>query len=468
MRRSKSPRGVLPVSTEATELEELRRKLELRERQLHALYELSAAIYRHTELHDVIIEILRVSLQAVDAHAGSVLVYNPENDTLVFEHVVGEAADKLTGMAIPADKGIAGRVFREGKACISDDVTKDASHLREVGEKVHYITRNMVTVPLKEADGSVIGVMQVLNKAQGKFTEEDLEVLSVLGLQAAMLISNARLNKEARLASVVRLIGDISHDIKNMLTPVDSGVRTLQLISEGTFQDFERLAEEYREKDPELVAALEENFQTLKEFLPEVTTMVLDGAENVAARAREIADCIKGEVAEPTFEPADINEIVESVGSVLRLVAEKNGVFLDTSDLHPLPQILVDKKLIYSAVYNLVNNAIPETPEGGKVSVRTRAVPEGEFPDGGFVEIVVQDTGRGMPEHVRKKLFTKDAVSTKPGGTGLGTRIVKNAVDAHEGVVWVESELGKGSKFTIRIPIAREEQSPANVGPEEQ
>ncbi|MFQ5811374.1 MAG: ATP-binding protein, partial [Armatimonadota bacterium] len=95
---------------------------------------------------------------------------------------------------------------------------------------------------------------------------------------------------------------------------------------------------------------------------------------------------------------------------------------------------------------------IPETPAGGSVIVRTSVQPDGEFPDGGYVLIEVADTGGGMPEHVRERLFTDDVVSTKPGGTGLGTRIVKNVVDAHGGTISVESTEGVGTTFFLKLP----------------
>jgi len=72
----------------------------------------------------------------------------------------------------------------------------------------------------------------------------------------------------------------------------------------------------------------------------------------------------------------------------------------------------------------------------------------------GTIVVSVIDTGRGMPPDVRDRLFTKRAISTKPGGTGLGTKIVKDVVDAHGGTIWVESELGTGTKIHIRLPHA--------------
>ena len=114
---------------------------------------------------------------------------------------------------------------------------------------------------------------------------------------------------------------------------------------------------------------------------------------------------------------------------------------------------MIDQKQMYNAVYNLVNNAIPETPDGGSVTARTYAREGGEFPNGNYVIIEVRDTGKGMPDHVKARLFTDNAVSTKPGGTGLGTRIVKNVADAHKGKITVESEPDKGTAFFMKVPI---------------
>jgi signal transduction histidine kinase len=118
-----------------------------------------------------------------------------------------------------------------------------------------------------------------------------------------------------------------------------------------------------------------------------------------------------------------------------------------------VPPADLDRKRIYNALYNLISNALPETPRGGRVWVRTVAVAAGGGGDPDALEIVIGDTGRGMPEHIKRRLFTDQVQSTKVGGTGLGTRIVKNVVDAHGGTITVESEEGRGTTFTIRLPL---------------
>ena len=105
---------------------------------------------------------------------------------------------------------------------------------------------------------------------------------------------------------------------------------------------------------------------------------------------------------------------------------------------------------MYNALYNLINNAIPETPAGGRISLHGRVIEDEPAPQ---LEIRVRDTGHGMPEHIRKSLFTDHTETTKVGGTGLGTRIVRNVVDAHHGTISVHSEEGRGTEFVIRIPM---------------
>jgi signal transduction histidine kinase len=121
-----------------------------------------------------------------------------------------------------------------------------------------------------------------------------------------------------------------------------------------------------------------------------------------------------------------------------------------------LPVCRFDRFQVERAVYNLVNNAIPETLAGGTVTVAVDAKLDGRFPDGGFVEIVVADTGRGMPADVLERILRGDPKSTKPGGTGLGTRIVHNAVAAHRGVFEGESAEGTGTTFRLKLPLLAE------------
>jgi signal transduction histidine kinase len=213
--------------------------------------------------------------------------------------------------------------------------------------------------------------------------------------------------------------------------------------------------EKGRDGAPELAQEVEGALTFVREFHPDAISMLVDASIDVQDRVAEIADCVKGIVSEPTFEWVDPRQVIARVCKPQERVAETAGVALCVEIPDEVPLVPADQKRLFSAVYNLVNNAIPATPAGGTVTIHLEVAPDGDFPEGHCLVIQVIDTGSGMPEEVRAKLFTEDAISTKVGGTGLGTRIVKNAVDAHGGVVTVESELGHGSVFCMRLPLER-------------
>lgn len=436
---------------------ELERKLQERNRQLNAVFRITSALYTKAKeglttarLDEFLREVLQITLDVVNADAGTLYLYNPDKGTLVFHQVIGEKASELIGLEIPADKGIAGEVFQTGQAKITEDVTTEARHLRDVDQKTGYKTRNMVTVPLRDIEGKPIGVIQALNKRDGEFDEFDMETLSIVATLAGTAIETARMQEERRLAIIARLLGNISHDIKNMLTPILTTSQTLALVYENCMGRLNQLRSQLDEKVWEEVNEAIRDFES---FFKEAIQMIEEGSTQIQERVREISDAVKGVISEPRFEPTDVKEVTSKVLLALKPVAQRQGVELRLEVQGEIPQVLVDPKRIYNALYNLVNNAIPETPAGGSVTVRIYVRREGEFPDGNYLGIEVSDTGRGIPEEVLRWMFTDKAISTKPGGTGLGTRIVKNVVDAHGGKIWVESELGKGSTFFIRLPL---------------
>jgi signal transduction histidine kinase len=444
------------MSADTTDTAELGRRVDLLQRQINAVHSIASAFSSKIEVDDLLHETLRVSLQTVGAGAGSIILYDREKRKLVFRYVVPEGSAKLVGLELePDDSSIAGSVFKAGEFRISADVTKEKQHRSDVGERIGHVTHNMVTAPLKSRDGAPVGVMQVLNKHEGMFGEEDCEVLEILSALAATILENARLAEEAKLAVVVNLLGDISHDIKNMVTPVQTCAQTLEMMFEETFTGLDDALATHPDLPADAVEGVNSSVEMLREFYPDAIEMLLDGSAQVQDRVREIADCVKGIVAQPTFQMQDVAVIAAKVIQALNLVGEKVDVTVALEAPDDLPPAPVDQKQLYNAIYNLMNNAIPETPAGGSVTTRLSAIPDGEFPEGRCLVVRVVDTGRGMPEEVRAKLFTDDAVSTKPGGTGLGTRIVKNVVDSHGGTITVDSVPDVGSTFTMRLPLER-------------
>jgi signal transduction histidine kinase len=432
------------------EVDDLRARLRRRERELAAIRRITLALHATVNLDELVRSTLDVSIETVDASGGTVYLHDPAKKVLIFKYVRGatpEITKQLTGMEMPDDRGIAGEVFHTGKVKVTLNVAEDSKHNRELDSKTSFNTESMVSIPLRSMAGNMLGVMQIINRQIGRFDAEDVDLLEIMGAQAGSAIETAKLFEEARRASVINLIGDISHDVKNLLTPVVTGTQTLEMMVDQMYDDVDALEPRIpAELKPDLAWALD----GVRGFYKEAFSMVYDGAQDAQERVREIADAIKGIISEPHFEESNLRERVDAVAKVLKIVAERKGVSIDISGVPEHVPVELDRKGIYNAIYNLINNAIPETPEGGMISVRSCPV---DFNGQPGLQIQVADTGKGMPPHVRERMFTDNAVSTKPGGTGLGTRIVKNVVESHHGTIRVDSEEGKGTTFTVTIPL---------------
>ncbi len=266
------------------------------------------------------------------------------------------------------------------------------------------------------------------------------ELHDVIQTQATQLAKwnrelKIQLEHEAKLAEVTRMLGDIGHEVKNMLMPVLNGVELLQDELDELFQ---RLPPPVREKSG-----------TSQKICQEIIEMVTRSAQRIQNQVRDIADCVKGLTSPLQVGPCELEKVVETVFQTLHLVANKQGVKLEAVDLERLPQIQADEGRLFKAFYNLVNNAIAEMPQGGTVTVQGAD----DLMEAGL-RVDVIDNGRGMPKEVLSSLFSSKVISRKAGGTGLGTKIVKDVVDAHGGHITVDSAVGEGTTFHLSLPYA--------------
>lgn len=164
-----------------------------------------------------------------------------------------------------------------------------------------------------------------------------------------------------------------------------------------------------------------------------------------------------------SFENISFQSILEPTLSSLKPQADGKSITLEGDYPEGLPQVYVDKEKIEQVLVNLIGNAIKFTPEGGKIIVSAKLVSEER--EGGpakKVVVSVKDTGIGIPQEHLNSIFDKfyqveGSLQRSAGGTGLGLAITKGLVEAHQGKIWVESEIGKGSTFSFTLPIAEEE-----------
>ena len=408
-------------------------QLDRKERELEAAQRISDALFQHLSVEDVVEQGLKIALEVVNCEAGCVLLAKPETKELVFYHAIGDRPPK-TGTAFPWAQGIAGTVFATGKPVVIRDAKEDQRHFDEIDHLTGFHTQDMIAIPLKRWEGHPIGVLEVMNKGDGRLTQDDVVILTVIGAFTALSIEQARLFQEAKLAEVARILGNIGHDVKNMLMPVLCGTSLLKDEMNEVFADLPKF-------DPDKGRASHETCL-------EVIEMVTNNAKRIHDRVKEIADCVKGLTSPPRFAPCKLHHVVASVFDTLKLMAQEKGISLYHEGIAELPEIQADESRLFNAFYNLVNNAIAEVPQGGSITIRGQIESNGKS-----IHLSVMDTGRGMPAEIRDALFTSKVTSRKQGGTGLGTKIVKDVIEAHSGVIAVETEMNVGTTFHIHLPM---------------
>jgi two-component system phosphate regulon sensor histidine kinase PhoR len=220
-------------------------------------------------------------------------------------------------------------------------------------------------------------------------------------------------------------VANVSHEFKTPLTAIQGFAETL------------------------LAGALED---------PQNNRRFLEIMRSHAARLARLTDDllklarIEAGKLEVAFQPVSVAELLESCSATTVLKASRKQISFTVKVPPGLPSVLGDPGLLHDLLQNLLDNAIQYTPEGGQIDVSATAEVREAV-------ITVTDTGIGIPladqERIFERFYRVDAArSREAGGTGLGLSIAKHIVEAHGGRLWVESAVGRGSKFFVAIPLA--------------
>lgn len=222
-----------------------------------------------------------------------------------------------------------------------------------------------------------------------------------------------------RVALLGRFSAQLAHDLKNPLAAVRGAAQFLQE---------ERRRGRSLDEHAEFVDLIIEQIDRLRD--------VIQRYERVGG-------------LEPELQPDSINGVVRSVLALSRFAAT-DEIRIE-SDLAPgLPTCAIDRELVSRAVENLLRNAFEAMSDGGSVEVRARLDDSG--PNGSRVEVAVADTGPGMDARTAERAFD-DFYTTKTKGSGLGLAFVRRVAEAHGGEVQLSTELGKGTRVAVRIPV---------------
>jgi signal transduction histidine kinase len=253
-----------------------------------------------------------------------------------------------------------------------------------------------------------------------------LVLLEDLARRAVMAFENAELYANALQAIRARddVLNAVSHDLKGPLTVVLGFVNVF--LSKAA-------PEEPLICDRKQVEAIQRSAK-------QMNALIDDLLDTASIRANHL--CV-----EPVACP--VVPLIDEAMDLPKALAASNCLQLKSDVAPDLPPVLVDRHRILQVLNNLIGNAIKFTPPGGAVTVRAALQAEDD------IQFCIEDTGSGIAQDEIPRIFDRfwQARKTARLGTGLGLFIVKGIVEAHGGRVWVESQLGAGSKFFFTLPV---------------
>ncbi|HTO44688.1 MAG TPA: GAF domain-containing protein, partial [Burkholderiales bacterium] len=409
--------------------EELGRSVE----ELKALGEVGAAVSSTLDVDTVLKTILTHANKLAGTHAGQIFDYDEATEELHPRATVGytehiDAAIRRT--PIRKGEGVTGQaVARRQPVQVPDVAVKGAydSRLRDLLIESGY--RALLAVPLIRED-QVMGALTIARTEPGEFPRQVVDLMTTFASQSALAMQNARLFHQLEIASQHKstFLANMSHELR---TPLNAIIGYSEMLQEDA-------ADEGAEA---LVPDLKKVNAAGKHLL-ELINSILDLSKIEAGKM------------ELHLEDFEVPAIAADIAAVVQPLAEKNGNRLEVKCDAEVGSMHADLTKVRQVLFNLLSNACKFT-ERGAVSL---AVQRDQSADGGWLSFSVMDTGIGISPEQLGRLFEEfsqaDATTTrKYGGTGLGLAVSRRLCRLMGGDITVTSEPGKGSTFTVRLPV---------------
>jgi len=408
-------------------------QLRLKARLFESLASVSQTINSTLNLDDALNVITREACLLMKGKMCSLMLLDQSREWLDIRASYGAGEAYLRKPRLAADESLVGVVVRRKKPLQVENV-QTSSRYQQLDIARREGLAALLSVPLVFS-GQAIGALNVYRDRPYNFSNEEIRILSALAELSAIAIEKARLyervvdieeqlRQNEKLSALGLLAAEVAHEIRNPLTVMKMLYHSLDLrFPPG----------DPRAKDAEMIS---EKIEQLNRFV-----------ERILKFAR---------TTEPQFASVNLNQLLDELGLLVRHKLKQQKVEL-AQNLEPgLPAIAGDAGQLEQAFLNLILNAAQAMPDGGRLTVTSRAVRvprTARRPT--HVAVEFRDTGPGMGETQRRTAFKSLLRSTKAGGTGLGLPIVARVAEAHHGKMKIKSQPGRGTTVSVHLPVDR-------------
>lgn len=428
------PENLLSVISRALEKQQLVMEnkrlvaeLEQHNRITNTLLSVSQAVAQSLDPQQIIDSAMERVAQSTGIEVGFAYLYKNDRLVLMGYHGFPPSVAGTIAKEVDKDASIIGRIFEYAKPVIINKVTAHAEPGLAFLANGGY--QSFAGVPLTIL-GESIGVMGVATSFEHRFNLKDIEMFTGIGKEISIALRNAQLYEEASSAKALReldtmrteLLANVSHELRTPLAVIKGSANSLLqpdvIFDEPTRRDF--------------LQSIDRDADSLTQLVDDLLTM-----SRLEANALEIKK-----------KPRKFAEVAASVKDRLITLTANHHLRIKIPD--KLPRVAVDEGSIGEVLTNLVENSVKYSEDNTNITIEASASGQG-------VVVSVTDEGIGIPPDLHEKIFERffQGDGRKGGrrkGTGLGLAICRGIVEAHGGSIWVESEPGKGARFSFSLP----------------
>jgi signal transduction histidine kinase len=410
-----------------------------KDKLIHAVRSATRKLAGSGNFDAVLNDVLSICVEAVGASGGTIYLHDPDSRRLRFQHVLPHSVlAKLPMHDIADDFGMAGAAFQSRQTVLKVLPERTEEELNAFERATGVVVRSIIATPLAMEDEQPIGVVQLLNKTEGCFTEYDADVLESVAAVATMAYLNYRLTEESSRASALLGMGKVSHDIGNLAASLYANLGFAEFAAaaiQGHLPDDSSL---------DLVTAVDR-------LLPQFGC-IREALDRIVGYSRLISDLSAGRELRPDVRTRNLSETVLNASAYLEPAAR---VLRARLDYDVAPDIIYphDEGYLFRIVQNLITNALKAVEEV-PVHRRDRWVRVRLSEVAGAPVLEITDSGPGMSRRTIEQVLNGSARSQwdHAAGSGWGTKIVLELAATHGAKLEIESPHGRGATFRLRFP----------------
>lgn len=385
--------------------------------QLKMIIKAAELVNSTIKIDEVLKNIVEVATDLTNAERGTLYLVDREKAELWSLIAMGSERKEIR---VKLGEGLSGFVAKTGEILNIKDARRDPRWRSDFDKSSGFVTKTVLTFPIKNNKEEIIGVLQLLNSRNDEFSKLDEELLNAMSIHAALALQNAemveKLLQGERIQSLGKMANFLIQDIKKPI-----------LVSK-------RYVEHLKTK-------------TLPLDSTQIVEMLNEQLSQVADLVQTTSSYSEGKTILRTLNVSLNNTLADYASRINAYVEARNCQIIAEYDKDIT--VKLDVKEFYQCYMHIIKNACDAMPDGGNIYISTKRDDKEKR-----VKLFFRDNGLGIAESLKEKIFEPFFTQGKKEGAGLGLSITRKVVEAHNGKIDVQSALGEGATFIITLPSA--------------